>query len=185
MPRAPWAGAIAFDIETSGLEPDALVTVACVWSPERQARCFHGEDPSEVVALLDAARYIHAYNGIQFDLPRFARRCGRTDYSQWALKTVDPLYLMKCTMGLGACVKLADVLKANGLASKSGSGLEAIELWRQGEYEALSNYCMDDCRLTYQLCEAREIEWAGKWTLRLREARVIVKFHRQQKPKPQ
>ena len=165
--------AIGFDIETTGVGPNDFITVACAWSPEREARCFHGEDFSEVMALLDRAEWIYTFNGIEFDLPRFAALCGR-DIKPWIRKAVDPLYFMKHTMGLSACSKLNDLLRENGLEPKSGSGLQAIQLWNDGERTALADYCMDDCRLTYALCEMEAIRWKERWELRLRQARPLA-----------
>ena len=167
--------AVGFDIETTGVGADDIVTVACAWSPDREAHCFYGEDPSEVVRMLNTARHIYTFNGVQFDLPRFAKHCGAgpDTVRRWGAKTVDPLYLMKQTMGFGACIKLNDLLKENGLDPKSGSGLQAIQFWADGDRESLRAYCMDDCKLTHALCEAKEIKWAKRWILRLREARVL------------
>ena len=168
---------VGFDIETSGLGPDDIITVACAWSREHQAHCFHGEDWTEVVGMLDAARYIYTFNGVEFDLPRFAKHCGLTHrLKDWILKTVDPLYLMKHTLGYGACAKLNDVLTENGFEPKSGSGLQAIQFWNDGNRDALVAYCMDDCRLSYLLCVKDEILWAKRWKLRLGQARVVSGF---------
>jgi len=173
LPRASQPSVVGFDIETTGIGQHDIVTVACVWAPDKQAHCFYGQDPSEVVAMLDAAKYIHTYNGMEFDLPRFAKHCGRT-MEQWSRKTVDPLYLMKNAMGFGACAKLNDVLQENGYETKSGSGLQAIQFWHEGDLDALVSYCMDDARLTYELCEGEGgIKWSKRWVVNLKEARVL------------
>ena len=122
--------------------------------------------------MLDEATFIHTYNGVEFDLPRLAKHCGR-DMGPWMLKTVDPLYLMKIGMGYGACRKLNDMLVTNGFDPKSGSGLQAIEFWKNNDRAALQSYCMDDARLTYSLCEMNEIRWGQQWILRMREARAL------------
>jgi len=172
MPR-PDEFAVGFDIETTGKERSDIVTVACAWSPGRKAHCFHGEDPSEVVEMLNAATYIYTFNGVEFDLPRFAKHCG-CSMEQWVVKTVDPLFAMKQVLGFGACVKLNDVLTENGYSPKSGSGLEAIEMWHDGRHEALMLYCMDDARLTYELCASKNgIKWAKRWILKLNNARML------------
>ena len=169
MPCAHGPTAVGFDIETTGVGPSDIVTVACAWAPGIQAHCFYEEDPSPVLAMLDAATYIHTYNGMEFDLPRFARHCGRT-MEAWARKTVDPLYMMKHAMGIGACAKLNEVLLENGFEPKSGSGLQAIQFWNEGNRDALVSYCMDDARLTYELCEAPNgIKWSKRWIVRLNE----------------
>jgi hypothetical protein len=172
MPR-PVEFAVGFDIETTGKEQSDVVTVACAWSPDRMAHCFHGQDPSEVIAMLNAATYIYTYNGVEFDLPRFAKHCG-CSMEGWLVKTVDPLYAMKNVLGFGACIKLNDVLTENGYSPKSGSGLEAIEMWHDGRHEALMAYCMDDARLTYELCASKQgIKWAKRWILRLTDANML------------
>ena len=173
MSRPHGPSAVGFDIETTGVGPNDIVTVACVWAPGTQAHCFYGEDPSSVVAILDSAKYIHTYNGVEFDLPRFARHCGRT-MEAWRRKTVDPLYMMKHAMGIGACAKLNDILQENGFEPKSGSGLQAIQFWNEGNRDALVSYCMDDARLTYELCESSNgIKWAKRWVMRLREPAAL------------
>jgi hypothetical protein len=123
--------------------------------------------------MLDEATHIYTFNGIEFDLPRFARHCGRGTEA-WALKTVDPLFAMKNVLGFGACVKLNDVLTENGYSPKSGSGLEAIEMWHDGRHEALMAYCMDDARLTYELCASKNgIKWGRRWILNLNNPRIL------------
>ena len=164
---------IGFDLETTGILETDIVTVACVWSPYNNIRvsCFFGEDFSPVLDLLDAAKYIYTFNGISFDLPRIAKQCGR-DMTPWLKKTVDPLYMMKGVLGFGACMKLNDLLLANGFETKSGCGLAAVQFWKDRNLEALSSYCLDDARLTYELCASDSILW-GKWRVNLREAKAV------------
>jgi hypothetical protein len=122
--------------------------------------------------MLDEAKYIYTYNGMEFDLPRFAQHCGRS-MEAWCSKTVDPLFMMKHSMGYGACAKLNDLLKENGYEPKSGSGLQAVQFWSEGRFEELTSYCMDDARLTYMICETPEIKWAKRWTVKLGQSRVL------------
>ena len=165
--------AVGFDIETTGIGEHDIVTVACVWSPTAQATCFYGEDFTPVLEMLDNATLIHTFNGIEFDLPRLAKHCGRLSIANWVRKTVDPLYLIRHTMGFGGCIKLNELLVANGFEPKSGSGLQAIQFWNEGNRKALSSYCMDDARLTYELCESRSIAWGSQWRVHLWESRVM------------
>jgi hypothetical protein len=169
---------VGFDIETVGLEDSDILTVACVWSPTAQATCFHGDDFTPVLEMLDAATLIHTFNGIEFDLPRLAKHCGRASIASWVRKTADPHYLMRYTMGFGGCIRLNELLVANGFDPKSGSGLQAIHYWNEGNRDALAAYCMDDARLTYELCETRTgIVWgattAQQWRIHLWEPRVM------------
>jgi hypothetical protein len=81
---------------------------------------------------------------------------------------------MRYTMGFGGCIKLNELLIANGFEPKSGSGLQAIQLWNEGDRKALAAYCMDDARLTYELCETRAgIMWGTQWRIHLWEPRVM------------
>ena len=164
---------VGFDIETTGVDEDSILTVACAWTPHTQVACFNGDDFTPMLSILDNARYIFSFNAIGFDLPRLAKHVGREDIGPWVRKTVDPLFLMKNVLGFGACMKLNDVLLANGFQPKSGSGLQAIEFWYQGRRKELEDYCVDDCRLSYLLCEKDEIRWKH-WVVRLREPRVVV-----------
>jgi DEAD/DEAH box helicase domain-containing protein len=159
--------AVGFDIETTGVGSDDIITVACAWSPETQVSCFYGDDFAPLLLLLDNAEHIYTFNGIEFDLPRLAKHCGRC-MGPWARKAVDPLYAMKVSMGFGACDKLNNVLMANGFDPKIANGLQAIQFWKERNLTALEEYCMDDARLTYELCETKQIVW-GKWNLDLRQ----------------
>jgi hypothetical protein len=165
--------AVGFDIETTGIESDDILTVACVWSPTVKVTCFHGDDFKPLLDILDAATLIHTFNGIEFDLIRLAKHCGRSSIGSWVQKTVDPHYLIRYGMGFGGCMRLNELLIANGFEPKSGSGLQAIQFWNDGNLDALSSYCMDDARLTYELCETRSIVWGNHWTIHLWEPRVM------------
>lgn len=163
---------VGFDLETTGIEEHDIITVACVWSPcGVRISCFHGEDFTPLLDVLDRAKFIYTFNGIGFDLPRLAKACKR-DMARWVKKTVDPHFVMKGVLGIGACMKLDKLLITNGFECKSGSGLEAIRLWNEGNRAALSAYCMDDARLTYELCAVPSILW-GQWRVQLRESRVV------------
>jgi hypothetical protein len=49
-----------------------------------------------------------------------------------------------------------------------------VRNWHEGNREALSAYCMDDARLTYELCETRAgILWGDQWRIHLWEQRVM------------
>lgn len=53
----------------------------------------------------------------------------------------------------GHRVSLDSVAQATLGAKKSGSGLEAVRLFREGRIEALKRYCLDDVRITKELYE--------------------------------
>jgi DEAD/DEAH box helicase domain-containing protein len=53
----------------------------------------------------------------------------------------------------GHRVSLDSVAQATLGVRKSGSGLEAVSLFREGRIEALKRYCLDDVRITRKLYE--------------------------------
>jgi DEAD/DEAH box helicase domain-containing protein len=54
---------------------------------------------------------------------------------------------------LGFRVKLDNLAHATLGEGKSGDGLKAIRLYREGKIEELREYCLDDVRITYELYE--------------------------------
>lgn len=170
-------GMVAFDIETMGLDPRQHgITAACLYGamdgprPGQQVIhdpasagahvvrtfLFRGEDAAADLALreefmghLDAARSLCAFNGVRFDIPFIETAWGvpASRVEAWILKTFD--VYEACKLGLSATFSLNRLLAANGLESKTGSGLHAIQLAKTGQWEALGDYCMQDTRLTY------------------------------------
>lgn len=70
------------------------------------------------------------------------------------LKNVPTLDLMEDVANfLGFRVGLAALAETNLGESKSGHGLEAIRWYREGNWESLEKYCLDDVRLTRDLYE--------------------------------
>jgi hypothetical protein len=151
-------GLIAFDIETTGLDPRGhAVTAACVFGDgAEETFLFKGEDDTEdaaarerFLAVLDAAPRLCAFNGIRFDIPFLHTSWGLSTerVEAWVLKTFD--VYEACKLGLNTTFSLDKLLFANGMEGKSGSGLHAITLAKTKQWEALGAYCMQDTRLTY------------------------------------
>ncbi len=156
------------DIETLGLlhhEPLPEITCVCMHTSDgddHMLRIWGLPDDertaniARIIALLDDADIIAGYNAVLFDL-EFMRRAFHIDDARalsWTLKCLDPLMCARYITGAGC--RMQRMLELNGLGSKTGSGSNAIDLARNGEWEALLDYCLMDARLTYQLCA---IEW--------------------------
>ena len=157
---------LAFDIETTGTDPAGRdndgepirITCACVCDGNgyTETFLFKGEDAAEdqrlreqLVARLDAAPRLCAFNGIRFDIPFMVRSWGlpAAVHEAWVRKTVDVFEASK--LALGRTFPLSKLLSANGLESKSGTGLHAIHLAKTGQWQELGDYCMQDTRLTH------------------------------------
>lgn len=155
---------LAFDIETMGL--DSLrhdITVAAVYDPHRGIKhCYNfirhkhnperwAEERDAFLKALDDAEILCAFNGIRFDIPFISvhfkvpqQRVGR-----WVLKTVDLFYRWK--MLRNVTFSLDNLLIANNLPVKTSKGCFAIEMAREGRWEELEDYCMNDTILTHRV----------------------------------
>jgi len=145
---------LAFDIETTGLTDSDTVTCVCGYDPARGVRFGRctpaGEACEEFLALLDAAPLLCAFNGVRFDVPFLARRWSvpAERAGSWVRKLIDPYEA--CKLVLGKTFSLDKLLAANGIACKTASGLEAVEMARGGRWDELLEYCMHDTVKTHQ-----------------------------------
>ena len=146
---------LAFDIETTGLDAERDdVTCVCAYDGTNQFSFVFGqckEDPGDFMALLDEAPRLCAFNGVRFDLPFLAKRWGVPDerVGGWVRKLFDPFEA--CRLGLGRTFSLDRLLHANGLQGKTGSGLQAVEMARDGRWDELEMYCMHDTIMTHSV----------------------------------
>ena len=95
----------------------------------------------------DACDVIVAYNGIEFDMPLLfkhyqANANGLNRYRSHLRKLFDPFAVLRTATG--RWFKLDDLLRLNGLQTKSANGAEAVAMWNSGDYARLQSYCMDD-----------------------------------------
>ena len=149
---------LAFDIETTGLSyssPDVVLTCACAYDPEAgiAARFLPacGADMNEFFRLLDGADQLCAFNGAKFDIPFIQAQYGITDerVGWWQLKLFD--VFQTCKLGLGRTFSLNALLEANGMPSKTDSGVNALQMAKDQDWDRLSEYCMQDTIKTYNV----------------------------------
>ena len=165
------ASMLAFDIETTGLDPaKCVVTVVCTQdyrSGERRTYEFarmqdeRPEDCAELVreltAALDAAPALCAFNGVRFDLPflETAFRLQAAQVAGWVLKTSD--ILEHCRLQHGCTFSLNMLCEANGVQVKSSSGMEAVYMAQRREWQRLREYCADDVQILCDLYRRRRL----------------------------
>ena len=154
---------LAFDIETTGLDPTKHeITCICAYDPDQNIeRAFllgRGESGEEFLAMLDAADRLCAFNGIWFDLPFIQKRLGLEPerVERWIAKTWDLYYT--CYQAFGRGFKLDRALELNGLETKTGSGVDAIVFAREGRWDELRDYCMHDTKQTYRVSSLPQIQ---------------------------
>jgi hypothetical protein len=167
---------LAFDIETTGLDPcSSVVTVVCTEdfrTGERRAYEFgrvracepqggaQGEAllRAELVAAFDAAESLCAFNGVRFDIPFLhkALQLPQETTAAWLLKTTDILEAARLGLfGPTHTFGLNLLCQHNQVPVKSGSGLQAIKFAQEHRWDELLRYCADDVRILCDLYRRR------------------------------
>lgn len=147
---------IVFDIETKN-SPDDVggwdnleqlnVSVVGVYSyNEDKYRCFDDKSIEELGEFLRRAGLIVGFSSKRFDVPVLEK------YFNFNLSAI-PHYdiLEEIEKVFGRRVGLGVLAEANLGISKTGHGLEAVELYRRGEMEKLKNYCLQDVKITKEI----------------------------------
>lgn len=158
---------LAFDIETTGLDANRnRVTVVCTQDfctgkrvAYEFARCDGVEDHEqlvkEMVSAFDAASSLCAFNGIRFDIP-FLKTAFSLDAEKvqaWVFKTSDILEFSRLIFSSTFSLDL--LCKHNNIKTKSASGLEAVRMAANAEWDRLRDYCADDVRILCDLYQRR------------------------------
>ena len=101
----------------------------------------------------DEAYLIVGYNQLDFDMPLLRKyyggACAQNQYASHRMKCLDIFQRVRGVLEYWP--KLEHLLQFNGLPGKSGSGENAIRLWRCGMRKELEHYCAIDVLRTAQL----------------------------------
>ena len=102
----------------------------------------------ELTVLLENADEVVGFNLIGFDWPVLAAELG-----PWVteLPTLD--LLVEAQRALGRRISLDALAQATLGMGKLGSGLDALEYYRAGDWDRLERYCLEDVKLTRDLYE--------------------------------
>ena len=111
-----------------------------VW-PERVGR---GVPYSVLLAVIERATEttLVGYNAHSFDLKLLARG-NNVLLADWQSRLEDPFRLLRQHTEEKQ-LKLDNLLRINGLATKLGDGLLAVRLWKAGKLDELTEYCRQD-----------------------------------------
>ena len=178
---------LAFDIETTGLSAiqGHKITVICTEdynTREKKAYEFArgGDDPVKFQELREAvlrdfedARSLCAFNGHRFDLPFMAAALDIpvAQIQAWKAKTTD--ILESCRKQYNHTFSLNLLCQHNQIPMKTSSGLEAITMAANGEFDRLREYCEYDVTILNNLYAKRfvlnprnnAVMDLSKWTL--------------------
>ncbi|GIW64356.1 MAG: hypothetical protein KatS3mg092_0289 [Patescibacteria group bacterium] len=107
---------------------------------------FEEKEINKIFSFLEKASYIIGFNIKSFDLEVLqAYYPGNLNH----FKTFDILEDIK--EKVGRRIALNEIVLATLNKKKSGSGLEAINLYKEGKIDQLKKYCTDDVMLTKEL----------------------------------
>jgi DEAD/DEAH box helicase domain-containing protein len=123
------------------------VSVTGIYSYDQdQFKIFTEWETPEVGNLLLKAGLIVGFNIKRFDFPVLE------PYLKRSLKQLPVLDILEVVeRHLGHRLSLDHIAQATLGESKTGSGLDAIHYFRNGEIEKLKSYCLSDVRLTRDL----------------------------------
>src|SRR3989344_3081531 len=109
---------------------------------------FEEKDVHKLGEILVSADQIIGYNIRQFD---YAVLKPYLNFSIEQIPTLDILEEIEKT--LGHRIGLDSVSSATLGTGKTGTGLQAISLWRAGQIEELKKYCLNDEKITKEVYE--------------------------------
>lgn len=149
-------GIVCFDVETLRLfnevggrgQIDRLgLAVAVTYdSTTDRYESFLEHQAGDLIARLTGARLVAGYNIIRFDYPVLQ------PYTTHRLDRLPTLDLMvEVSRGLDRRPALDSVASLTLGYGKSGHGLEAVEWFRRGQVDRVTEYCRDDVRLVRNL----------------------------------
>lgn len=113
-----------------------------------QDKYFHFKEGEweKLAPLLQNARLIIGFSINRFDLPVMKKYF---NFSLTALPRFD--LLEEIEFKFGKRVSLDVLARANLDISKTGHGLDAVEFYKQGNWQALADYCLQDVKITKEL----------------------------------
>lgn len=146
---------VFFDIETKNTfrdvgkaDPKLLdISVIATFDTEtEELKVFTEENLSDLWTVLEQADLLVGYNSDHFDIPLLNK------YYLGDLSNLKSLDLMKeVSKGLGRKISLDTLASATLGKKKTGSGIQSVEWWANGEYEKVKDYCKEDVMLTKEL----------------------------------
>lgn len=144
---------ITFDIETEGVFrsnadfANLEITVVGIHdSQSDEYQTFLRDELSQLWPILERADILVGYNSDHFDIPILDKYYAG-DLTK--IKSIDLLKEVRAV--LGRRLKLDNLAEATLGKGKSGNGLEAVAWWKEGKYDKVREYCLDDVRITNEL----------------------------------
>lgn len=149
---------VVFDIETKNAFDDVggrnnlpalqISVLGAYLYETNEFKIYEERELGEFEKVLQKKPMLVGFNSRRFDLPILQ------PYIRFDLKPLPHLDIMEELANiLGHRVSLDSVAQATLGRSKTGSGMDAIRFWRNGEIEKLKKYCLEDVRITKEIFE--------------------------------
>lgn len=135
--------------EVEGRKPELLgVSVVGVYSYEtnRYDAYLEADLRDKLAPRLQAAELLIGFNSRRFDLPVLQPYL---PYDGSALPMLD--IMEEVVKNLGHRVSLDSIAQATLGRGKSGSGLDALRWFKEGRFDLITKYCLDDVKLTKEV----------------------------------
>lgn len=125
------------------------ISLAGVYSYKTdEYKAFREEELGQLEAMLADKPLVVGFNIRHFDIPVLK------PYLHFDPAVLPLLDIMEEVVKvMGHRVSLDSVAQATLNEGKSGSGLDAIKYYREGDFEKLTKYCLDDVRITKEVYE--------------------------------
>lgn len=146
---------VVFDIETSNIFADvgkndpALLDISVVGIyeyDEDRYSCFEQAELKNLWPILEKTDLLIGFNSEHFDLPLLNK------YYPGDLTKIRHLDMLKeIKLSAGRRMKLDQIAQGTLGVKKSGQGMQATIWWKNGEYEKVKKYCLDDVKITKDL----------------------------------
>ena len=146
---------IVLDIETQrefseveGRKPELLgVSVVGIYRyTEDRYEAYLESELGRLAPLLQQAEVVIGFNIKRFDMPVLS------PYLPYPVSTIPVLDILDDVVkALGHRVSLESLGQATLGRGKSGSGLDALRWFKEGRFDLIKQYCLDDVRLTKEV----------------------------------
>jgi len=146
---------IVFDLETKNIFDDVgkndpvLLDISVAGIYDSQTDSYTSYDESEFPELwkiIEHADVLIGYNSNHFDIPLLDKYYPG-DLTK--IKSIDIMATIKDA--LGRRLGLGNVASATLGVGKSADGLEATRWWKEGKYQEVRDYCLQDVKVTKML----------------------------------